>query len=274
MQVSIFLVIIGNILYSLPFSAYLLFAGRAVAGLGSGYKLSVQGEIGRLFSTSEIVRANTIIGVSYSIGALIGPGINLGFEKVHLKFYSWEITYLNVPPLILAVCFAIYQLLSIYTVSNLSLLHDPNETVAGETDETKFNLNEGENDHWQDNTNKLDAENEEESTPMIGLQAQEYTPSVKEVVTNLICSINGFLLLTCHTFHYFRWLACDIWIPLLIVEELRYGVRAINVVFIGSGGVCLGLLCLIIKGLSKKAYFSFFYYVSFQWQCHLLPSCY
>ena len=42
MQVCIFLVIIGNILYSLPFSAYLLFAGRAIAGLGSGYKLSVQ----------------------------------------------------------------------------------------------------------------------------------------------------------------------------------------------------------------------------------------
>ena len=62
MQVCILLVIIGNILYSLPFSAYLLFAGRAVAGLGSGYKLSVQGEIGGLFSSSELVRANTIIG--------------------------------------------------------------------------------------------------------------------------------------------------------------------------------------------------------------------
>ena len=103
--------------------------------------MSVQGEIGPLFSTSELVRANTIIGVSYSIGALIGPGINLGFEKVHMKFYSWEITCLNVPALILAVCFAIYQLLSIYTVSNLSLLHDPNEKVAGETEATKFDLN-------------------------------------------------------------------------------------------------------------------------------------
>ena len=257
MQVCIFLVIIGNILYSLPFSVYLLLAGRAIAGLASGYQLSVQGEVGRIFSTSELVRASAICGLSYSIGVLIGPGINLGFERVHMEFHSWEITYLNVPALVLAVCFAIYQLFSIYTVSNLSLLHDPNELVAVETEETEFNLNE--NDLRHDNTKELDAENEEESTSLIGPQVEDYIPNVKEVVINLTCSINGFLLLSCHTFFYFRFLACDIWIPLLIVEELRFGVRAINAVFVSSGGMglCL-LLCLIIKELSKKVYYFLF----------------
>ena len=120
-------IISGNILYTIPFSPWYLFAGRLISGGGGCLRSIMTAEIVRAYPESELSGKFSSIGLSFALGFVFGPLLNIPFTKEHFWLFGIPISYANAPGLVLTVIFIVIQLLDFYLVSNLSLEYDMKE---------------------------------------------------------------------------------------------------------------------------------------------------
>ena len=74
-------VIMGNIIYSLPFSPCLLIAGRLISGFAGALRPVISSELARCYKSEELPSKLAIIGASFVTGFIAGPGINFAFNS-------------------------------------------------------------------------------------------------------------------------------------------------------------------------------------------------
>lgn len=118
------LVIIGNILYSLHFSPWLLVFGRLISGADGPLRSIISGEVARCYPDSEVLSKFSTMGMAFAMGFIVGPGVNFAFTSVDFQLGDWQVTYVNVPGVYMAVLFIITQIIVYFTVSDLSREYD------------------------------------------------------------------------------------------------------------------------------------------------------
>ena len=125
------LVIIGNCLYVLHYSPWLLVAGRMIGGAGGPLRSVISSEVARCFPANEVLKKFSSIGMAFAIGFIIGPGVNFLFQDVNFMIAgSLQITYANIPGVYMSVFFLFIQICVLKYVRNLSKEYDlkANET--------------------------------------------------------------------------------------------------------------------------------------------------
>ena len=140
------LVIVGNILYSLHFSPWFLVFGRLISGADGPLRSIISGEVARCYPDAEVLGKFSTMGMAFAMGFIVGPGINFAFTNVDFQIGMWQVTYVNVPGVYMAVFFIITQTIVYFTVSDLSREFDLKAEEACDetllpTDKKQSNLN-------------------------------------------------------------------------------------------------------------------------------------
>ena len=118
------LVIIGNVLYTIPYSPWFLFGGRLLSGGGGFLRSIMTSEIVRVYPDTELSKKFSIIGLAFALGFVFGPLLNIPFARLHFKVLSISVSFANAPGLILTVVFTLVQIVTLALVRNLSKEYD------------------------------------------------------------------------------------------------------------------------------------------------------
>ena len=116
--------IIGNIIYMIPFSPWFLLAGRIIAGAGHGQSSVISGELARCYSPNELTSKFSLMGMCNAFGFMIAPGINIAVSSVDFTIGNWHITFANFSGIYLAVIYLIAQVMVIFMIHNISKEYD------------------------------------------------------------------------------------------------------------------------------------------------------
>ena len=118
------LTIVGNVLYSLPFSIYYVFAGRFISGSIVATRPLVTGEVVRVYEEADVLRMLSLTGMCFGLGLTVGPAMNFAFVNFDITIGGLHLTYANAPSLFLSVVFTIQEILMIFFLHNLSKEYD------------------------------------------------------------------------------------------------------------------------------------------------------
>ncbi|XP_057305242.1 uncharacterized protein LOC130642174 [Hydractinia symbiolongicarpus] len=116
--------IIGNIVYALPYSKWLVFFGRMLAGLGDGFYACANTEIVYTYPMSERTGIFALLEVGRVLGLTFGPALNFFLATVDFKIGDWSINFGTAPGVFMALLWILSQILTMFYISNLSKLID------------------------------------------------------------------------------------------------------------------------------------------------------
>ncbi|XP_013406803.1 major facilitator superfamily domain-containing protein 8 [Lingula anatina] len=105
---------VGNLIYFIGGDKWLLFAGRLVAGVGSGAAATMFAFLARVTEDKDRTAIFSLAMGARQIGLLIGPGLYLGLRLVNLKLGAVEINELNSPGLFMTLMWIIMDLLMVF----------------------------------------------------------------------------------------------------------------------------------------------------------------
>ena len=271
-QVMNIFIILGNIIYSLPLSPYCLLIGRALAGIGGSMRSIAMGEIGRIYNKEERSSKFTILFIAFSVGVVVGPAANLAFVDVDFQIYGLRVTYANVPGLYMAVIFLINQIVSFIFISDLSKSKTLSEMLAMEkrasVNRNVISEQECMNDHssssyksfdksfdryinMEDNATDISTKKDRESETLV--RNVDSVPALKTIFCKFVLTTDGFLILTCAFFFDYVLFSCEMWIPMIIVDELGWGIKEVNAVYFVIGIlVTIQMFVYLVKQFSQK----------------------
>jgi len=116
--------IIGNIMYSLYFSVWIVFIGRAICGIGLALRPLVYGEVARSYSDMELSGRFSILGMLLGIGLAVGPVTIEIFKPVDIQINSFKLNYLSLPGFFMAFIFIILQVCNYFLIYDVSKEYD------------------------------------------------------------------------------------------------------------------------------------------------------
>ena len=172
-----YFVVIGNIIYALPFSPWLPLAGRLISGFDGPLRSVISGEVARCYPADEVLGKFSIMGMAFALGFIMGPGVNFMFTTVDFWIGAWHVTYVNVPGLYMAVAFSFTQVFTYFTVSDISREYD----LKSELEVKKNFNNEVKISHFQ--KEKSSAQSEVET---LSNSANHGYGSLEETAINVI----------------------------------------------------------------------------------------
>jgi len=107
----------GGIMYCLASSPALLFVARLISGCGKSISVAFLADICRSTSKSERTPVLLLLNISYQIGLMLGPAVNLILEHININISSFTINKLNAPGLVMAVLWSLVTVLvlTLYT---------------------------------------------------------------------------------------------------------------------------------------------------------------
>ena len=228
------LLIIGNIVYSLPFSPYLLITGRLISGCGGLLRSVIASELTRIYSADKISSYYSIMGMAYSFGFITGPLINFAFLSVNLQIGSWKITYANMPLLFMSFMFVLQLILCSVFLYDCSKEYDmKKETIEKLDDEDEDLASEGD-------LLMKSSSNEEESLNI-------------EIIKSMFACFDISLAFAASFFVTFSIVCFEMWWPLLIIDTMHWTVVALNITTFGAATAAVGgCILIIVKTFSDK----------------------
>ena len=272
--VCLALVVLGNILYSLPYSPHLLLTGRFIAGIGGAIRPVVSSEIARCYEGDEAIRAFSLVAIMFMIGFVIGPAINVAFVPIDFSIGYLPINYANVPGLFMAIIFILAEIIGMIFVSDLSKEYDPKGVVEMESKATRgsnsnvnlsskraldttkssekkiesctteLNFSVPDSPFKDQKTNIVDYFDDElgEDQPLLPRSSSQ---SPLESFLTLLSNVDSALIMITSMVCMFVLVSLDIWLPLMVVEILKWNVTALDIIMLGTGVSCTGVLAIV-----------------------------
>uniref|UniRef100_A0A7M5XCX8 Major facilitator superfamily (MFS) profile domain-containing protein n=2 Tax=Clytia hemisphaerica TaxID=252671 RepID=A0A7M5XCX8_9CNID len=249
-------IISGNILYTIPYSPWYLFTGRLISGGGGCLRSIMTAEIVRAYPKSELSGKFSSIGLSFALGFVFGPLLNIPFANENFSLFGFPISYANAPGLVLSVIFMVIQLLDFYLVSNLSLEYDMKEFGDGDSG-SQYSIigNDGGgdgggvdgggesqysiigDDGYEKSQIKDDLDSSSRLLPFtIGDEDSDDQPRYQwYIFFKMIHNVQICFILFLSLFFMYCMVLFDLWLPMTATEYLQYGVTEINYVILGFG---------------------------------------
>lgn len=223
-------VIFGNIFYAIPFNILYLMFGRLIAGVGGLLRSVIIGEIARVYEPNELTSKYSIMGMTYSFGFIVGPAINFTFLSMSVKIGEIEVNCLNFPSIFIAMCFVLIQIGVFIFVHDLSKIHDK----------------------------KKIHEELQQQQPLMDQSESSTTKSLNKA--SLLCQITKsiditLLIFTSFCCTYFIT-SIEMWLPLIILDTLKWKLFELNVVIFGTGITCV-LACFFLIRFPFSSKYSF-----------------
>ena len=229
------LVIIGNILYTIPLSPWFLFFGRLVSGGGGFLRAIMTSELTRSYPEDELLHHFTAMGMSFALGFILGPVMNFAFVKADFWFLGIPIGYANGASLVLTFVFMLVQIIALFTVSDLSKEYDLKETRTSiDVESEKPLVVEG-----VDGTPLSDGEDTKKETKEHLSTFTTIKYLLKSIDVVLILFFSMFLM-HCMTIYAF-------WEPMACIEFQHWGIFEINVLNLGYGIMAAIIMVVLVR---------------------------
>ncbi|XP_057306561.1 uncharacterized protein LOC130644822 [Hydractinia symbiolongicarpus] len=244
------LIVIGNVIYTIPYSPWNLFAGRLISGGGGCLRSIMTSELARSYPADKLSSKFSIMGMAFGLGFILGPGINFAFLKADFFIGQLHISYTNAPGCYLAIIFILIQVLATCLVSDLSKEYDlkDQETIGEKIVQYAAVANS------DDENNEFLPPNEHQDRNRSGIRV--FNQLLKHTDT-LIILLFSFMFMYC-------MVSFDLWQPLAVVKLMHWGVLEINIIIFGYGLASVTVLLIIAyRPLSDHSI------VYFSWVCTL-----
>ncbi|XP_066923775.1 uncharacterized protein [Clytia hemisphaerica] len=244
-----FITFVGNVLYTIPYSPYLLLAGRFLSGTGGSLRPIILSELTRTYPSDEVMAQMPAMTVSYGIGFTLGPVINFAFVKARFTLLGIPISYANGAGLALSIAFLVAFAMSIFFVSDLSKEFDLKEEIQ-KMDVDKLSLDTLCGANEEDPSEKVSERNDRDNEPLLGKDPSENGIEVSqlgimETLMKLFSSIDIVLIFVFAFFAYITMLLQDLWISMAVIKLLHWTVLEINLIFIFNG-IIISSICLVL----------------------------
>lgn len=129
------LMVIGSIVYVMPFSPWLPVLGRFIAGVGGALIPITAGETAKCYPSSVMKRKFSLFYSLYNAGFIIGPGVMLTFKSVNICLSVLNIRYENFCGLLTVVLMSSLAVISYIALDDVSNIYHINKTMVDQ--ETK-----------------------------------------------------------------------------------------------------------------------------------------
>ncbi|XP_068174891.1 major facilitator superfamily domain-containing protein 8 [Antennarius striatus] len=162
--------IIGNFMYFMGFSKWLLLSSRLVAGVGTGAGSSIFGFLTRTTAPEDRATVFAAIMACRQVGLLIGPAFNLFLRLCDFHLGPFVVNKYTGPGLFMCLLWALFQVLVVFMFSDLP------PTEKGKAKETCKKM------EVENKEQGPGGEDSEERQPL--LHSQELAASDDSVVTS------------------------------------------------------------------------------------------
>ena len=129
LSIVLALMTLGNVMYTIPISPYLLLIGRLLSGLGGCLRPIIVSELTRSFTPDEIISQMSAISCAFIIGFTVGPCINFAFVKADFWLFGVHIKYANGASLVATFLYMFAFFICLFFVSDLSRKFDLKEAL-------------------------------------------------------------------------------------------------------------------------------------------------
>ncbi|XP_066926528.1 uncharacterized protein [Clytia hemisphaerica] len=238
--------VLGNVLYTIPISPYVLLFGRLLSGVGGCLRPIIMSEITRSFAPDEVVSQISAVSCTFVLGFTLGPCINFAFVEADFWFLGVHIKYANGASLVTCFLYTVAFFLSLFFVSDLSREFDLKEALKSLSDE---DLKEASLDSEQKLiTNEPFEQTQEESVPMIEKSTANANNEIETifVLRKFFTNVDTILILAMSFTMMFCVVLYDLWVPLACIELLNWTNLDINLIYLTNGIVNLLFLLVCI----------------------------
>ena len=133
--------IIGNILYMLYYSPYIVIFGQFLAGTTAARNVSGAAEISRVYCQSKVSQKISIAVIFSTLGALGGPCLTFFFKYINIEIGNWTLAIGNLPGFFMCIISTVQLFLDYFLLRNVSKEFDdflPGDKIKTGLDEHKY----------------------------------------------------------------------------------------------------------------------------------------
>ena len=112
--------IIGNLMYSLYYSPYLILFGQLLIGSTAARMTSVTGEISRVYEKNEITNKIAVLGAFSVIGCVLGPCLTFLFQYIDVAIGNWTWNIGNMIGIMMIGFYFFQFVMNYFTLFNVS----------------------------------------------------------------------------------------------------------------------------------------------------------
>ena len=233
--------IIGNFIYSFPYSPWFPIAGRFIAGFGDVACMVIVAEIQRSYEFHEITSKISATVMCFSIGFVFSPGATIFFKLFDFYIGNLHVVYANMASLCTTVIFIILWVCTYFMVSDLSREYDLKDSNR------KLYLKKAKEKVYGV---KVKQEEKNEYFPLLqderNIENNEATKEV-DVFKSILTSFDLCLLLLFCFVCSFILFGLDTMVSLIGSAYFNFGVRDISIIYIIDGT----LYGFVLIGLGK-----------------------
>lgn len=168
--------IVGNLMYFVGYSKWVLLSSRFVAGIGSGVGSSIFGFLTRVTAPGERATVFAAVMACRQAGLVIGPAFNIFLRLCDIQLGPFILNKFTSPGLFMCLLWILYQLVVIFMYWDLS----PEETRKSR-DSLRRKRREEMEEKIAQGVIEDEGEGDEEEKPLIG--TQELAESYGSVVS-------------------------------------------------------------------------------------------
>ena len=112
--------IIGNIMYALHYSPFLVLFGQLLIGTTSARMTSSVGEVSRVYGSDKITQKLGLLGLISVLGSVTGPCTTFVFQYVDIAIGNWKWNIGNTVGIFMAAFYLFQFALNYFTLQNVS----------------------------------------------------------------------------------------------------------------------------------------------------------
>ena len=117
---SNFINIVGNLMYLVYYSPYVVLAGQFLIGTAAARMVAGVGEISRIYGSDEITQKVAFMGIFSTLGSILGPCSIYLFDLVDTSMWGWRLNINNMVGVVMGVLYFLQFWTNFFTLKNLS----------------------------------------------------------------------------------------------------------------------------------------------------------